>query len=136
METRQTGRRAILEWSLCAGLLLLGGLTLLSIAFLVLPVALLACILAARRNRVWPELPLGVLVGTAAICGVVALLNLGYRPCEPGRTAVSQGALFQCGGNNPLPWLLVGALCGVAALAAGRLWGSGRKLEQPGSHEG
>lgn len=112
METRQIGRRAILEWSLCTGLLLLGGLTLLSIDFLALPVVPLACILAAWRNRIWPEIPLGLLLGTAGICGVVAFLNLGYRRCEPGRAFVPPGVLSHCGENNPLPWLLASAIWG------------------------
>ena len=125
MATRYTGRSAILAWSLCAGTLLLGALTVLSIGFIVLPIALLASMLAAWRTRIWPEAGLGALLGPAGGCALIAFLNLDYRPCEPSLTLAGPGVLSHCGGLNPVPWLLGATALGLTAFIAHRLWGRG-----------
>src|SRR4051812_37606011 len=101
---RNAGRRAILEWSVAAALIILGVLTLPSIGFLVLPLGLIACAVAAWRNHAWPDAALGTLSGAAGVCVLVAFLNLGYLPCVPGSVELARGQMSYCGGMNPVPW--------------------------------
>jgi len=90
----------------------LGALTVLgalSIGIFVLPVFGMAFAFVARQTRY----PLDVLrgpVGTGVMLLVVAYINRVYQPCVPGA--------FRCGGFDPHPWLVIGAVLTAAGLTA------------------
>jgi len=106
------GWPAFAEWALAMALLSFAVIGAASIGVLVLPFALLALALAARRNRAWPEAPMGGLTGVGSICLLVAYINRAYSPCPTGptRVRVVSGGHFSCGGFDPMPWLMVGLL--------------------------
>jgi len=90
----------------------LGALTVLgalSIGIFVLPVFGLAFAFVARQTR-YPLDVLGGLVGIGVMLLVVAYINRGYQPCVP--------AAFRCGGFDPHPWLVIGAVLIAAGLTA------------------
>ncbi|MGH2994771.1 MAG: hypothetical protein ACRDON_09000 [Gaiellaceae bacterium] len=85
-------------WGLAGGLVLFALLTGFSIGLFLLPLAVVALVLVARRARGWPE-GLGVLAGVAAVCLSVGGLQLAAD-----------------GGLDPRPWLAVGAALGALAV--------------------
>ena|SRR5881396_2982855 len=107
------------EWAVALALLTLSGLGAATIGIFVFPFAILALLLAARRNRPLPEL-LGGLVGVGSILLFVAYRNRNYLPCPAGPMRLTQGQHFSCGGFDPTPWLALGLLF-VASGFAGYL---------------
>jgi hypothetical protein len=99
------------EWTAAFGLLTFAVLGAASIGIFVLPFAAGALIIVARRDRAWPEAPLGGLIGVGALSLVVGLVNLPFDPCPPGGIpmVLERGETFRCGGRNPIPWLVVGS---------------------------
>lgn len=115
---RFAGWKGFLAWALAGGLLLFSFLSGFSIGLFLLPLALVALWLVARRARAWPEL-FGAGAGFGAICLLVAFLSRDYNPCPEGPITLRPGETeFECGGTDPIPWLVAGlALVVVSALA-------------------
>jgi hypothetical protein len=115
----RTGWGALLEWAVAFGLLALTVIGAASIGMFVAPFAIVATIASVRRNRDWPEAPLGGLIGVGAVCLFIAYRGRHeYPPCPPPGTKirVARGQHFACegGGPDPLLWLLIGlALAGA-----------------------
>lgn len=113
----RTGWGAFLEWAGAFGLLALTVIGAASIGIFVAPFAIVATTLVVRRNRDWPEAPLGALVGVGALCLVIGSRRREYPPCPPAGTPVrvAPGEQFACsGGWDPVPWLVIGlALAGA-----------------------
>jgi uncharacterized membrane protein len=113
----RTGWQSVGEWALAGGLFALALIGIMSIGVFVLPFALLAFVLAERRNRPLPEAPLGASIGAGSVCLFIAYRNRGYSPCpQSGRIHLAPGEHFSCGGFDPTPWLVVGGLLVAAGL--------------------
>jgi hypothetical protein len=114
----RTGWHAFAEWALASAIVTFTMIAMLSIGPFILPIAVIAVVLAARRNRAWPEGPMGGLAGAGTIFLYVAYINRDSSPCPPGPiyTTLSNGRFFSCGGADPIPWLTAGALLVVAGL--------------------
>ena len=115
----RAGGQAFVEWALALTLLSLAVIGAASIGMFLLPFALLALALAYRRNRAWPEALLGGFTGAGIICLYMAYRSRSYSPCaaEPTRIQVFAGehvTRYSCGGFEPMPWLVVGALLTIA----------------------
>lgn len=122
---RRAGWRSLAEWAAAFGLLTIAVLGAASIGMFVLPFAAGALFLVARRDRAWPEAPLGALIGIGALCLFVGLGNLPYNPCPPSGTpmVLKRGESFRCGGRDPIPWLIFGsgaAILGIFGYYASR----------------
>jgi len=114
-----TSWTAFLAWTVAGGLLALSALSILSIGVFVLPLAVVALVLVGRRASRWPE-GMRVLAGTGVLCFVVAFLSRDYSPCpESGVLTIPAGATsVECGGRDPLPWLVVGSVILGASVGA------------------
>jgi hypothetical protein len=106
------------EWAVASAIVTFTMLTMLSIGPFVLPIAVIAVVVAARRNRAWPEAPMGALAGAGTNFLYVAFMNRDSSPCPPGpiHSTLSNGQSFSCGGLDPIPWLTAGALLVVAGV--------------------
>lgn len=109
-------------WALVGALFSLSVLGAASIGLFVMPLALLALLVAGRTVQRWPDMA-GVLAGVAGLTLFVAIANRSSTPC-PGSGSSSirvggnaGGASFACGGLDPLPWLSVGVALAAAAFA-------------------
>jgi hypothetical protein len=118
---RWNGWKAFVAWSLAGGLLVFSVLAGLSIGLFVLPFAVAAVFLVAYHASGWPE-AIGVVAGAGAVCLLIAFLSRDHQPCPesgvlPGFN--SEGAFVsECGGFDPMPWLIAGiALVGVSVFA-------------------
>ena len=125
------GWQAFAEWALALAFLAFAVIGAASIGLLLLPFALLALALAARRNRAWPE-ALGGLTGIGSICLYVAYISRAYSPCPAGPTRIQVFAgdhveRYSCGGFEPMPWLTAGILL-TAAGCVGYLVSRRRRL--------
>jgi len=106
-------------WAVAGGLLFLSLLTGLSIGLFILPLAVVAIVVAALRARGWRE-AVGGVAGIGAVCLVIAFQSRDYNPCpESGVLTVPPGdTSIECGGVDATPWLIVGiALVSVSVLA-------------------
>jgi hypothetical protein len=116
----RVGWQAFAEWALALALLCVAVIGAASIGIFILPFALLAIALAARRNRAWPEGATGGLTGVGTSCLYVAYVQRAYFPCSemPIRFRVYPGesGSFSCGGLHPVPFLTVGLLLVVAGV--------------------
>lgn len=112
----RTGWKSLGEWILALGLAALAVIGAASIGMFVLPFAIVAMVFALRRNRAWPEAPLGGVIGVGFVCLFVAYRNRAYAPCPPEGIPVRLNSVehLACRGLNPIPWLTIGVL--VAAL--------------------
>ena len=70
--TNRTGWLSLLEWAIASLTLTLTLIGAASIGIFVAPFAIIAVVVAVRRNRVWPEAASGGLVGASAVCLFVA----------------------------------------------------------------
>lgn len=117
---RATGWAWFVAWAGAGALTTFAVVTGLSIGLFVLPVAFAALWAVASRTRLWPE-ALGLLVGVAVICLLVAGLNRAYLPCPSEGPLTSPSS--SCGGPDPSPWLAAGlvlAAAGTGGYAAAR----------------
>jgi hypothetical protein len=111
--------RGFAAWVVAGGLLAFSLVSWLGL--LLLPVALVACWLAARGTRSTLEL-LGALSGAGLLCLGIAFGARDHSPCPPGGSlTVPPGETsVSCGGFDPVPWLVAGlALVVAGALAYG-----------------
>ena len=102
------GWKGFLAWALAGGLLVFTFLSGFSIGLFVLPLAGVVLWLVARRATGWPE-TLGLGAGLGAVCLLVAFLSRDYNPCPEGPVTLAPGETsFECGGLDPIPWLVAG----------------------------
>jgi hypothetical protein len=111
---RSAGWKAFVAWALAGALVVFAFLSGFSIGLFVLPLAGVVLWIVARRTSAWPEV-FGVGAGAGALCLLVAFLNRDYTPCPEGPITLAPGQTsFECGGADPVPWLVAGV-----ALVAG-----------------
>ena len=116
---RWTGWKAFVGWSLAGGLVAFAWITGFSIGVFVLPFAVAAVLVTAMRASGWPE-AIGVVAGAGVVSLVIAFLSRGHKPCpESGVLTVPPGETsVECGGSDPIPWLIGGiALVSVSVVA-------------------
>jgi hypothetical protein len=109
---------ASLGWTLIAGAFVLGVLGAAGPFVFLLPVASLAGMSLALATRRLPRLE-EALVGIGAALLFVAFRNRDsyYGECPPGPVVIGPDeALFECGGLDPRPWLVLGIACALAAV--------------------
>lgn len=112
------GWRWFAAWAAVGGLLAFVVLAAPSVGLFALPVAGLALTLLLRSGRRWPEL-LGAVSGIGVLFLAIAALNRDYAPCPDGGLVVTPGQTsLECGGLDPLPWLVAGGLLSLAGAAA------------------
>ena len=108
------------EWALAGALLSFAAIGAASIGMFVFPFAVLALVLAVRRNGALPEAPAGALTGVGSVCLFVAYVSRAYSPCPEMpitfRADIGYHGHFSCGGLKPMPWLMVGLLLIAAGL--------------------
>ena len=105
-------------WTLAGALCALCAIGFLASSILVLVLAAVAAILAARRLRLRAEaLGLASGIGVAVIC--LALVHNGALTC-PGSTLVTceDGCPAPCDGFDLIPWFIVGASLALGGLVA------------------
>jgi hypothetical protein len=85
---------------------LLGG----PIGLLLLPLAAVAAFFTARSFSIGQD-SIGLIAGFGLLAVGFAVLNLGNRPC-------SSHPSQECGGADPIPWLLGGLACLAFAVVA------------------
>ena len=111
----RSGWQSFAEWALALALLSFALIGAATIGMFVFPFAVLALVLAERRNRPWPESLMGGLVGIGSVLLFVAYRNRDYASCRRGfPMRLAHGELFSCGGFDPMPWLAIGALLTAA----------------------
>jgi hypothetical protein len=110
------GWQSLAEWAIALALLTFALVGAATIGMFVFPFAVVALVLAERRNRPWPESLMGGLVGIGSVFLFVAYRNRDYTPCPPGRfpMTLARGEHFSCGGFDPIPWLAIGAFLTAA----------------------
>ena len=112
--------RAFAVWTLVAAVTSFGVFTAPSIGVFVIPVGVLAVVVALRTaergSALW-----GVAAGVGVASFTVGLLQIGGSACDNPAGA----EVVACGGDDsPLPWLVAG--CGLAATSLlGRRFGRG-----------
>ena len=112
-----TGWKAFAAWGVSGALLGLSFLGAASIGLFIFPFALIAVFVTARRASGWPE-AVAVLGGAGAVFLVLAFLNWNYTPCsQSGALTIRPGETSaECGGFDPLPWLILGLALVTASL--------------------
>ena len=118
-DIRWRGWKAFVAWSLAGGLVVFSVITGLSIGVFVLPFAVAAVLVTATRASGWPE-AIGVVAGAGVVSLVIAFRSRDYKPCpESGVLTVPPGETsIECGGFDPMPWLIGGiALVSVSVAA-------------------
>jgi len=109
---------AFIGWIAVGACAALGLAAAPSFGLFVLPFAVVAIAIAARRLRAWPE-GLGAIAGVGVLLLAIALLNGDYHSCSDRPvTAASGDGSVSCGGLDPAPLLLAGlVLCFAAGIA-------------------
>jgi hypothetical protein len=109
-----SGWQSFAGWALAGALLSFAAIGAASIGMFVFPFAVLALVLAVRRNSAWPEAPAGALTGVGSVCLFVAYVSRAYSPCPEMpirfRADIGYHGPFSCGGLKPTPWLIAGLL--------------------------
>lgn len=102
----ETGWWRFAAWVFAGALTMFAWLTGFSIGLFVLPFAVLAIWLVARKSRIWPEI-LGMVGGAGVIGIVIAAINHEGPGCRT--TEEAGGITVTCGGSlDPKPWLVGG----------------------------
>jgi hypothetical protein len=116
---RWTGWTAFAAWSAASALLVFSIVAGFGIGLFVFPVAVIAIFVVAFRSSGWPEV-VGVIAGAGAVLLFIAFLNRDYDPCpESGFLDVPPGETSaECGGLDPMPWLISGAVLVAVAFVA------------------
>ena len=107
--TRRAGWTAFAAWALAGALLVFSVLSGFSIGLFILPLALIAIAAVAWRAAAWPE-SVGAVAGAGTVCLLIAFLSRDYDPCPQGRVRVLRPGetSVECGGMDPVPWLVIG----------------------------
>jgi hypothetical protein len=116
--SRTVGWAATCAWALGFALGAFAAAGVVSIGFVVLPFAVIACAVAAWRCRALPEGAIGAGLGTGIVLFVIGLMNPTLPPCVA--IGVRNGEPVypgNCGGVNGTSWVLVAAALVVAAVA-------------------
>lgn len=123
MTTRATWL-SLVEWAVAFGLLTLAVLGAWTIGIYVLPFAIVALAVAARRSGAQPGSLWGAPVGIGSVLLFIAYVNRNYSPCPTSGTItrLSPGEHTSCGGFDPIPWLLIGALACIIGIAGFWAW--------------
>jgi hypothetical protein len=109
---RRVGRPAAMAWALGCALAAFAAAAILSIGFLVLPVAMIVCGVAAWRYRALPEGAVGAGLGSSIAVAIIGLMNppppnplppacLG----QPFTVPAGQHSHVSCGGMSLSSWL-------------------------------
>lgn len=122
-------------WAGAAGLLAFSVVAGFGIGLFVLPLALVALWYVARSSRLWPDV-LGAPAGIAGLCFLIAAVNANAQPCPAqGAQTLSPGeSSASCGGRDPLPWLVAGAvlvLVSASGSAIASTTGTARTVDEP-----
>ncbi len=105
---RFAGWTGFVAWALAGGLFVFAVLSGFSIGLFLLPLAGVVLWLVARRASGWPEI-LGLGAGLGAVCLLVAFRSRDYNPCPEEPVTLAPGETsFECGGLDPIPWLVTG----------------------------
>lgn len=115
---RIDGRTGFLLWAIAGAILAFGIASLPSVGMFVLPMGVVAVVVAARRVKAWPE-ALGILAGFSSILLLIGVLQSGWACTQ---------SLGECDGRLPLPFLVVGSVLAVASVIAFRV------LRKPEKH--
>lgn len=110
----RSGWRPLAEWAVALGVVAFAVVGAASIGMFVVPFAIVAVLIAARRNRAWPEALMGGLVGVGSVFLFVAYRSRAYFPCPSGPMRLAHGEHFSCGGFDPRPWLIIGVVLTAA----------------------
>lgn len=116
------GWRGLLAWTVAGAVIGFAVVSMASVGVLVLPFGLAALVFCALRVRFGAE-SFGVVIGAGATLLLIAAINWDSRnlaPCsETGQVSVDLGEQYpSCGGNDPIPWLVVGLALATAGLAS------------------
>lgn len=131
---RRSGWAAFALWGVVGTLFALSLVGADSIGVLVLPIAALAAVLAARSLHGGREL-LGMLAGAGAVFLLIGFDQLGCSPAGEGSLSISPRSpgpaeIEGCDGFGPVPWLVTGGVLATASLAG---YGIGRgRYGRPG----
>ena len=80
------GWKALGLWALLGAFYGFVYLAMMSIGIFILPIAIVATIIAARKLRLWPEI-LGMVIAPAAVMLRLASMNWGFPRCAPGESS-------------------------------------------------
>jgi hypothetical protein len=108
-------------WALAGALSSMAVISGFSIGLFIAPVAALA-VLAAVRWGDHERVGSGLIAGLGITLVVIGVINLGdYHPCKAGATlTLGPGETSkECGGLNPVPWLIAGGAAFGTGLALG-----------------
>jgi hypothetical protein len=113
---RRTGWLGFAYWVPAGALLTLTVAAAPSFGLLLLPPAVLAIVLTARRARSWPEV-LGAGDGAGAVLLAIAAINGDHRSCSAGHVLVLAPGerSAECGGLAPMPFLVIGLVVCIGA---------------------
>lgn len=122
------GWSAFLCWAAVGGTVALSIFAIASIGLWLLPLALVLAWLTSRYVASGPEL-LGLFAGAGVVPLVIGLASLGTSTaaCPEQGAQRLQGAADNCGGLNPVSWLVIGALLTLLSIVA---FGSLRRNDQ------
>lgn len=107
-------------WAISGALLTVGVIGSFGVLVLVLPFGALSALVLILTARSWPEL-LGVGSGIGSLALGIAFLNRNYRPCPFAPPTITRFPGYQapdCGGMDPLPWLVAGTILTLGSIAA------------------
>lgn len=105
-------------WAIVGTALAFSFVAMASIGLFVLPAAFVVAWLTSRYVESGPEL-LGLIAGAAAVSLAVGLVNIDNfaSSCPAEGSERLQESAASCGGLDPVPWLVTGAL--LALVSAG-----------------
>ena len=108
MRSADRSWRLFAAWAGATALTVFGFLAALTIGFPFLLLGVGSAMWLVASGRTLPGLSAagGVMAGMGAILLLIGLLNLDYNPCSDPQGDYDGG---DCGGWNPVPWLVAGS---------------------------
>jgi nitrate reductase NapE component len=107
-------------WAISGALLAVGIVGSFGVLVIVLPIGALSALVLILTARSWPEV-LGVGSGIGSLALGIAFLNRNYSPCPDAPTTgirLPGHRPPDCGGIDPLPWLMAGMVLLLGSVAA------------------